>query len=682
MSEPTLQQLTRQVQRLAQRVSFLEQQLKVPAAETTKLPDADAPVPSEPQIVDEQKPARDLEASVGLRLVNRVGAVTLILGIAFFFRYAVQNNWIGESARVLLGAGAGLALLLGGEWAFRRDQRVFAQGITGAGAAALYLSTFAAFSAYHLVPPAAAFFLAAMATLLSGYLAARYQAQAIAVLALAGGLLAPAMLDGKSLGEWFVPGYVAALDVGFVYLAARRRWSITEWLALTGTFLFTIFFADLPLHVFVPVYYLVFATRPNRPLFVAAHTLLLCRVTSTARHAWVYPPELIAMSLGGLAVVRWRQWYSLTSFLVVAAGVSWLAAGELMGVSGSIPLAGAVATLTILFAMFLVAVAWRTLATAGSVTTSEVVSLPVAAAFYFGACYQRLAGWGDSRAALLALLLACVYFALAYRLRKLPLPNPAGVASATASATVSAAVGTAFFTLAIPIQFHAFRITVAWALEGAALVWIAAKRGVLPAQAFGLFVLLCAAARFLVLDLFMYGSPDNHTLLLNARFATALALAISFFLAAVWSRGTNLPTWAPGVAGHLVLLTGLSFEVSEWVMRFHTPNQTSMESAALSILFAAYAVLLVALGTAQRSAGSRYMGLGLIALVVLKLYVYDVWQLDLVYRFIAFAALGALLLTMSFVYSRFRSSVASWLKKDEVSTPRGASAIHPPQQPE
>jgi len=98
-----------------------------------------------------------------------------------------------------------------------------------------------------------------------------------------------------------------------------------------------------------------------------------------------------------------------------------------------------------------------------------------------------------------------------------------------------------------------------------------------------------------------------------------------------------------------VLLTGLSYEAVHWTQRGQFANQKNAKSAALSVLFAAYAVVLVGIGTRWRSVASRFMGLALIALVVVKLYLYDVWQLDLVYRFIAFAALGALLLTMSFL---------------------------------
>ena len=38
-----------------------------------------------------------LETTVGLTWVNRGGAVTLALGVAFAFKYAVDNAWIAGS---------------------------------------------------------------------------------------------------------------------------------------------------------------------------------------------------------------------------------------------------------------------------------------------------------------------------------------------------------------------------------------------------------------------------------------------------------------------------------------------------------------------------------------------------------------------------------------------------------
>ncbi len=51
---------------------------------------------------------------------------------------------------------------------------------------------------------------------------------------------------------------------------------------------------------------------------------------------------------------------------------------------------------------------------------------------------------------------------------------------------------------------------------------------------------------------------------------------------------------------------------------------------------------------------NRHLGLVLLGIVVLKLYLYDVWLMTAFYRISAFVALGVLLLAASFIYSRFK----------------------------
>ena len=105
----------------------------------------------------------------------------------------------------------------------------------------------------------------------------------------------------------------------------------------------------------------------------------------------------------------------------------------------------------------------------------------------------------------------------------------------------------------------------------------------------------------------------------------------------------------------------LSLEALGWVSRGASlENLRSAQSAAISVLMACYAVLLVAGGVFYRSAVNRIAGLGLIGVVVAKLYLYDVWLLVRIYRIAAFGALGALLLLVSYVYSRNRVAIESW----------------------
>ena len=88
------------------------------------------------------KPAPRLESQFGLAVVNRIGAMTLAIGVIFFFKYAVDNQWIGEIGRVLLGISIGVLLVFSAELLNRREPRVFSQGLAGCGLATLYISVY------------------------------------------------------------------------------------------------------------------------------------------------------------------------------------------------------------------------------------------------------------------------------------------------------------------------------------------------------------------------------------------------------------------------------------------------------------------------------------------------------------------------------------------------------------
>jgi uncharacterized membrane protein len=82
------------------------------------------------------------------------------------------------------------------------------------------------------------------------------------------------------------------------------------------------------------------------------------------------------------------------------------------------------------------------------------------------------------------------------------------------------------------------------------------------------------------------------------------------------------------------------------------------------VLGAFYGLALVIAGVISRTRLNRLLGLGLLAVVVLKLYFADVWTMDRLSRILAFGALGLLLLATSFFYSRFRARIEAWMTDD------------------
>jgi uncharacterized membrane protein len=622
-------------------------------------------MPVEPPSLQAEKPG--LETKVGLAWINRIGAVTFALFVAFVFKYAVDNAWIGPGGRVALGVVAGLATLAFADSAWRLDQKTYAQGISGLGIAVLYLSFYASFGFYHLIEPGFAFVLMALATAMAAALALRYDAPAIAALGLLGGYATPVLLSTGEDRPWALFSWVLLLNLGALVVARFRKWRSLEALAFTatvflyGAWLLERFTAErrTVAALFAFVYYALFATSETPLIFYLAQ-------------------GLATMALP----VIWREMvapYALGSLLLAAGGVGRAFGLPLLGSSGTRhtfalsatfaafclayaewsgyfrtpqPVGPVFLFLTAAFVMFLCPILFR-----GAVfTRQDALLLALNGAGYFGVSYDLLRTDYRAWLGLFAVAVAAAYLTVAYLLwRKLPQEN-----RDTRAARLAIGIALTFVTLAAPIQFSEYRITMAWAIEMAALVWIGRQthsKGLIYG-ALAIFVLVLF--RLDVVDSWMYPSASAYQPIANARFLTFLISAAACWASAYWIKaGWEALTLYLG--GHYVMLWILSLEAIGWVARSASPeNLLSAESAAVSILMACYAVLLVGAGVVYRSALNRILGLGLIGLVVGKLYLYDVWLLVRIYRIAAFGALGALLLLTSYVYSRNRASIESW----------------------
>ena len=581
-------------------------------------------------VMPPRPPARTahIETAVGLTWISRIAVITVALALAFFFDYAFENHWISETGRVLLGLGCGVAALTAGERLWRGGQRAYAQSLTAAGIAFFYLSLWAGFALYHLMPQAAAFGAMLLATAASGALALRYDAPAVALLGLAGGFATPLLLGASGL-PWFVLGYALVLDGGAAWLARARGWRWQEALAVAGTL--TLYLTQSAAHThtpFVVAYYALFAASRERGVRAAAQLL------AGATLAAIWAPSIaglllaLAIAVAGLAL----------------AGVPASFAGFWLGYAAWYPNAfdrlPAMAVLTAAFLLFLGWGVWR-----APLRFSGLLVMALNTAFYFGACYGILhqSGYGAYE----GMLAVGVAMAQAAAARALWGRDARGAMLAAGAAWV-------MLVLAAPIQFAGYRITIAWAAEGAAVVWLGTRFGERRAFAAGAAVFVLVLARLAWIDERMFPDPTAYTLLINARFLAFAVSAAALWAAAWWVRNGR-PALAAYTTGHAVLLWGLALEAVGWAARTSTPrNFQSVASTSISVLAALYAVLLVAGGAAARSTASRVLGVGLIGLVVLKLYLYDVWLLGQFYRMTAFAILGILLLAMSYLYSRRR----------------------------
>lgn len=653
---------TARFEEIERRLALLEAQVGVRPIPTRSpvpppiAPPAPGPPPELPPLIQrplsppERSPS--IETAVGLTWLSRIAVLTIVLALAFFFKYAFENHWISEAGRVFLGVAAGAAALGFGEFLWRGHQRSYGQALTAAGVCFLFLSCWAAFGLYHLLSQGATFGVMLLVTAGAGALAVRYDSAAVATLGLAGGFATPLLLRSAQ-DAWFVFGYALLLDVAASFGARLRRWRWIELLALAGTLVLYLDQAGgasrsrPAFTLFLVAWYLVFAASEFVPVFLAAQVLAGIALVDVWGSGDGVLLALWLMAAAGLAVADRRGW---SSAVLVSFASFWLSYGLWQGKTGDRPIAPAFAAVTASYVLFLAWPVFWVAVRKRALRVQDLLMIAANATFYFGAGYGLLKSGYGAWAGLFAVAVAVAQMAAA---RWMWMRDARG-------SLLSAGAAWVLLVLAAPIQFAGYRITIAWAVEGAALTWIGARlhNSRVIAGALMVFVLVCG--RLAAIDSLMYASPAGYGLLVNARFLTFAIAAASLWAAAWWIREGAF-TLAAYLAGHFVMLWGLCLEVAAWAERGPAAGDIrSAVSMSISVLVAAYAVLLVAGGVAQRSAVTRIAGIVLIGLVVAKLYLYDVWLLGQFYRMMAFAILGVLLLAMSYLYSRFRGSIESW----------------------
>ena len=176
-----------------------------------------------------------LESKIGGNLLNKIGMAAIILGMAYFLKYAIDNEWIGEAGRVMVGVLTGLGFVAWGESLHRKGMHGYAVTILGGGVAILYFSIFAAFSFYHLLDQIPALLLMVLITVATVVTSVRYDSKTIAIFATVGGFMTPALLGTGKDNQNGLFTYILFLDLGALALAYFKNWRVLNLLAFFFT---------------------------------------------------------------------------------------------------------------------------------------------------------------------------------------------------------------------------------------------------------------------------------------------------------------------------------------------------------------------------------------------------------------------------------------------------------------
>ncbi len=435
------------------------------------------------------------EQRLGARAFLWVGAVTLALAAIFLVRYSIEEGYLSPEVRVILAALFGFALVGGAEKMRTRDDRV-AQALAAAGVAALYGALFSAVALYGMVSKVAAGGGAMALTAFAIGVSLRHGIF-VAGLAFVGGFASPAIIGSETPNTPVLFGYLLAIAAGTLGVIRVKGWWPLGWGVLAGSALWTVvwmlasrdggelhwvgLFLVAVACLFVWATWRRMGESENPPHDVVAlvwaalagtGVLLVCLVVDDSgqqKAGWL---ALALHGAGAFALGRWTPRFQYAAGL--GPGLSLLALALWWGATrgtGADWDADRFAWLTILFGGFYAAAAFALLWNAGR--PGFWATLSVAAAFtHFLLCWYVLRStvtgvpWG-----LISVGLAVPFLVGAERLARWR----DSMVGATEALGYLAAGVTFFIAAAIPMEFSREWITVAYAVELAAVAAIAAR---------------------------------------------------------------------------------------------------------------------------------------------------------------------------------------------------------------
>src|ERR1017187_1299029 len=164
------------------------------------------------------------ESRLGSQIFNRIAIVLLLIGTAYGLKLAVDRGLITPTGRMIIGLIAGAALVLWSERFRHKGFAAFSYSLKAVGSGVLYLSLWAGFRLYGVLPTDVALGLMILVTAWNAYMAWVQDSELLAAYALAGGFITPMLLSTGGNHEMFLFTYLLAINVAIIALVRLKTW--------------------------------------------------------------------------------------------------------------------------------------------------------------------------------------------------------------------------------------------------------------------------------------------------------------------------------------------------------------------------------------------------------------------------------------------------------------------------
>lgn len=565
----------------------------------TQVPSQSATTPTKPKITNEEASGRFL---------GKIGIAAVLIGVAFFLKYAFDNNWIGPVGRVMIGIVAGLGFVGLGQF-LRAKYLKYSDLIIGGGIAILYLSIFSANSFYHLIDPFTTGVFMFVVTLLAFAMSIANATPTLAAVGILGGFATPFLVGSHENAMLSLFGYLTLLNLGVLGISFFKKWPKLNVIAFAGTAInfigwYASFYAPVelgPTLTFVFVSFLIFLIASIARVVVtgsmpeklkadeADYLLLGANAFCVAMIGYMLLQPSYHDILGFASVVI-AVVYCITAFIANKFNPSdgalniFLPGLAVVFLSIAVPLQ---------FSGPWIAVAWFV----------ESAFLYVIASFISNRGFQVMG--------IVVYILGIIDFAM-------------WTGQQNVDETFAPIFNTSFIILVLAIVV-AYAIAYMYKRFGSISVEIQ-KRGIM------VFIVIANVLSIYALS----------TQIMNYYDAKQVGLLKQNQAATAEMQKFNSDS-------------DLSAKYSDLNQAYYseTTSLKNRSNTTASILWAVYAAILTAIGFARRVVSARRLGLVLFVITAVKVVV-DVWSLGQIYRIVSFIVFGAIALVASFAYAKYK----------------------------
>ncbi|MDR3542916.1 MAG: DUF2339 domain-containing protein [Desulfosporosinus sp.] len=233
------------------------------------------------------------------------------------------------------------------------------------------------------------------------------------------------------------------------------------------------------------------------------------------------------------------------------------------------------------------------------------------------------------------------------------------------------AVAAGFITLAVPLQLDGYWISMAWAVEAVIIFYLSLKINPAKLPLAGFLILVLTIISLFKQPFMMTG--EEGWIFLNKAAVTylivilAMAIIVWLFQRQARNSSTKLNRsllLSLQITLNLLIIVFFTQEINAYyAYRWRLVNYNGLslfqnpQDLMLSIIWGLHAAVLVLLGFWRRLKGIRWFGLGFLGIVIFKVFLYDLSNLNTPYRILSFMGLGIILLAVSWLYQRFQNQI-------------------------